>query len=118
MVKKLLREMDDDWELLVLDNASDPQYTEYLTISELAQTNSNLRYVRHEFNRMFHGNYLACFEMATAPFIMIVSDEDFANCKMIRNAIPVLKNSPNLGIYRGSISPVDGVNPRNSHIRP
>ena len=118
MITTLLPEIDSDWELLVLDNASDYEHTEYPMISDLAEQHSNLRYFRHEFNGMFHGNYVACFEMALAPYIMVVSDEDFANPEMIRNAIKALDTSTNLGVYRGSMAPMPGVHPRNSHTRP
>lgn len=117
MVQTLLPQLDADWELLVLDNASDHEHTEYPIICEMAQQHANLRYFRHEFNGMFHGNYVACFEMAAAPYIMVVSDEDFANPEMIRNALQQLEASPNLGIYRGSMAPMPGVRPRNSHTR-
>ncbi len=117
MAQTVLPTMDDDWELLILDNASNTELESYQQLQEMAIIDPRLKYVRHESNRMFQGNYLACFRLAAAPYIMIVSDEDFANSDMIRQVLPALTTLPNLGIVRGAIVPVEGVNPRNSHSR-
>jgi hypothetical protein len=77
-----------------------------------------LNYIRHEYNRGFHRNFLACFEMANSPYIMIMSDEDFANPEMIREVLPLLHEYPQVGIMRGSIAPMEGVSPKNSNSRP
>lgn len=118
MVETVLPQLDDDWELLLLDNASDPQHAEYYdAIRRMADCDPRLRYVRHEANRLFQGNYLACFEMAAAQYFMVISDEDFANPDMIRKYLPTLASQSNLAILRGSMTAMPGVTPRNSHIR-
>jgi glycosyltransferase involved in cell wall biosynthesis len=114
LVQTVLHDIDEDWELLVLNNASTSGDSEYSEIERLARRHENLRYIRHSSNGMFHGNYLACFTHAAAPFFMIVSDEDFPNPQMIRSIAPILSESPNISVYRGSIAPCPGVEPRNS----
>lgn len=113
----LLAELDPDWELLFIDNASDNELDSYQQIDALAEADGRIRYIRHDSNRRFHGNYLACFDLAEAPYIMIVSDEDFANIAMIKDVLPLLHAYPNVGIMRGSMVPVDGVKPANSYAR-
>jgi len=117
MALQILPEMDDDWELLILDNASELENEAYQKIQELSESDSRLRYIRHDVNRMMHGNFLASFNLALSPFIMLVSDEDFANTDMIRNILPLLTQFPSVGVMRGGISPVEGVKPQNSHNR-
>lgn len=65
LVQELLPDMDDDWEILVQDNASYSEVEEYRQLASLAEREPRLSYVRHPVERGFHGNYLACFEHAT-----------------------------------------------------
>lgn len=117
VAQTLLPELEHNWELLFLDNASIEEVDSYRQLEAFAAGDQRLRYVRHDKNRGFHRNYLACFEMAAAPHIMIMSDEDFANPDMIRNVLPLLQQYPTVGVMRGSIAPVEGVAPKNSHNR-
>lgn len=117
VARTLLPELDDNWELLFLDNASSSEVESYTQLAALADSDHRIRYVRHESNRGFHRNYLACFEMADAPYIMVMSDEDFANPAMIREVLPLLHNYPGVGIMRGSMTPLEGVTARNSYLR-
>jgi glycosyltransferase involved in cell wall biosynthesis len=117
VAKTLLPELDDNWELLFLDNASNSEVETYTQLAELADNDQRIRYVRHESNRGFHRNYLACFEMASAPYIMVMSDEDFANPTMIREVLPLLHSYPGVGIMRGSMIPLEGVAAKNSYQR-
>ena len=116
-VQTLLPNMDDEWELLVLDNASTQKMEMYQQISAIAKADSRLSYLRHEQNYGFHGNFLACFEKARADHIMIVSDEDLANTEMIRQILPTLLANESLAILRGSMVPLAGEEPRNAHVR-
>lgn len=117
LAKILLPDIDDDWELLFLDNCSVREMDSYKQIAELADNNPKVRYVRHETNGGFHHNFVACFEMAKAPYIMVMSDEDITNPKMIREVLPLLQQYPNVGVMRGSMIPLEGVEARNSYIR-
>ena len=118
-VKKLLPAMDFDWELVVLDNASTDGIDEYQQIHALAETHENLRYIRHQTNCFFQGNYLASLENARASYCMVVSDEDHANPEMIREVIPLLRENPRIGILRGSVAPLEpGQKPQNSFTHP
>lgn len=114
IAETLLPIMDDNWELLFLDNCSFLECPEYQTLAELAEQDPRLSYIRHPFNRQFPRNYLASFELAKAPYVMVLSDEDFANPEMIRTVIPLLHQYPTVGIMRGSIGVVEGVEGRNS----
>ena len=103
LVETTLSKMDGDWELLVLDNASNEEKAFYDQIGVMAETEPRLTYRRHSYNREFHGNYLACVDMAQAPWIMICSDEDSPHVATIRTLLPFLHANSNLGVLRGSI---------------
>jgi len=118
MVPKILPELEDDWQLLILDNASVQEVEAYRKLQDLAVTDPRFRYVRHDSNRMMHGNFLSAFHLAQSPYIMLLSDEDFANPEMIRDVLPLLYQYPGVGVMRGSIAPAEGVKPQNSHNRP
>ncbi|MBF0462506.1 MAG: glycosyltransferase [Magnetococcales bacterium] len=105
LVERLLPEMDDDWELLVLDNASHEETEFYDQIRMLAATETRLVYIRHPFNRAFHGNYLASLTTARAPWILLCSDEDWPNLATMRALLPVMRAKNNLGVLRGTVAP-------------
>lgn len=117
MATMLLPQLDDNWELMILDNASTEEADSYAKLNELAQQDHRLNYVRHEVNTFAQGNFLKALELSKSDFVMILSDEDYANPTMIRQILPAL-SLPNLGIIRGGIAPVEGMKPRNSHPRP
>lgn len=115
-VQKLLPDLADDWELLVLDNASTISLEEYRQIAGLAESDSRISYKKQQKNGGFHGNYLACFREAKADHMMIVSDEDLANPTTIKMLLPKLLSSPTLALLRGAIEPMPGCDAKNSHI--
>ncbi len=117
VAQTLLPDIDDDWELLFLDNGSTKETESYAELAAMAEKDQRLRYICHAANRGFHRNFLACFEMANSPYIMLISDEDFANPEMIREVLGLLHEYPSVGVLRGAIEPVPGVKPRNSHNR-
>lgn len=114
MVVNILPTMDDNWELLILDNASTHEADRYQKIEQFTQLDKRLRYIRHESNRGFHGNFLAAFEYARSAHIMLISDEDYANSDMIRKVLPKLQASPELAVLRGGVGALDGHKPRNT----
>lgn len=115
MILTILPNMDNNWELLILDNASDNELESYQQIEILAQLDHRLRYVRHSTNLGFHGNFLAAFDHAKSAHIMLISDEDFANLAMIRKVLPNLHARPDLAVLRGGVLPLEGQYPRNSY---
>ncbi|MBF0460512.1 MAG: glycosyltransferase [Magnetococcales bacterium] len=118
LVTATLPDMDDDWELLVLNNASPAEQTFYDQIEAMAATDPRLSYVCHAANREYHGNYLACFDHARAPWFMLCSDEDLPRLPSMRNLLPLLQAQDNLCVLRGSIVPEEGARPQNAIIWP
>ena len=110
MVESILndRKFDHSLHLLILDNASDKETAAYHEIMALAEDVPNLTYKRHEENLRFHGNYLACFKLSRSPYIMALSDEDFPVLSTIREVLPSLDASSNIGIIRGAIGSSPG----------
>ena len=68
MALQILPEMDDDWELLILDNASELENEAYQKIQELSESDSRLRYIRHDVNRMMYGNFSGVFQPGFVSF--------------------------------------------------
>jgi len=107
-----------DWEILVLDNCSTANTEGYREIELLSKSDRRVRYIRHKENFGFHGNVLASLKFANSAFLQIVSDEDYSNPRVVRDAIDTLNEFPQVGLIRGSIGAVEGMVPRNSGIYP
>lgn len=114
LVKHLIPLINEDWEILILNNASTKYQEEYLEIAEIALVEPSVNYVRHDFNQGFAGNFLACFEFANADYIQMISDEDFPNTDIISHAIEIFEEFAAVGAIRGSVAPVADGLPRNS----
>ena len=114
LVQKLLPNLKDDWELLILDNCSDKGGSYYKKIELLSKDYDKLSYIKHDSNRMFAGNFLACFDLSRSPVIMVCSDEDVPNIEFVEHSLSMIKTNSNLGLLAGSISPLEGVSPGNS----
>lgn len=107
-----------DWEILVLDNCSNQNLQGYLDIESISEKDHRLRYVKHDRNLGFHGNVLASLKFANSAYLQIISDEDYSNTEVVRDAIHTLDRFPHIGLIRGSLAPIDGMAPRNSFIYP
>jgi len=118
LVKKCLPNLNNDWELLILDNCSDRGDSYYKKIETLSQNHDQLNYIKHDSNRMFAGNFLACFDHSRSPIIMVCSDEDMPNIEFVKHSLSMMKNNLNLGLIAGSVSPLEGVTPGNSYNLP
>ena len=115
LVNTILKKLNTNCSIFVLDNASNNEKKYYKKIKKLANKHTDkLKYVRHSHNRMFHGNYLACFELSESKYSMVISDEDIPELKNIKTVLKQFKENKNLGIVRGSISTVKGVNVGNA----
>ena len=103
-VQFLLDNIQDkyNWKILVLDNGSKLELEYYLEIKELSSQHSRLEYIKHDENRFFNGNYMACITMAKTKYIMIMSDEDIPNIKNLEKLLPEIIDD-DIGVVRGSI---------------
>jgi len=113
-VNSIKNSLSNDISILVLDNASTIDTEGYQAIEELSKINPSIEYIRHDHNRLTHGNFLACFDLAKTPFIQIMSDEDFPNIAIVQESILVLEEFKNVAVLRGSIGPEEGQPGRNS----
>lgn len=114
LIKTILPYMKNGWEILLLNNNSDSEVEFYDEIKNLSLQNKYLRYIQHKNNILFHGNFLACFEKSNSQYNMILSDEDFPNMNLIEDTVNYLLQNSTIGILRGSIQPIEGVEPGNS----
>ena len=105
LVEQILADeaFDGSLHLLVADNASVLETSDYQRIRDLAEDNLNLTYIRHEKNLLAHGNFLACFREAKSQYIMMLSDEDFPLLKAVHEAVPAICADSSIGIIRGAI---------------
>ena len=106
--------IDEDWEILVLNNCSSISLEKYAEIEKISKIDPRVKYIRHSENLGFHGNILSCLKLCNSNYIQIISDEDFSNPLVVRDALKVLNEFPDVGLMRGSISAISGMQPRNS----
>ena len=97
--------------ILILDNGSNSEEDYYSKIKKLSKKNNQIDYIRHPANILFAGNYLACFELCSSDYFMIVSDEDIPKMSSIKDIIKTFKKNKKLAIIRGSIATLDNVTP-------
>ena len=110
--------IEPSWQILVLDNCSSVNLEGYREIESLSKLNQQLRYIRNTENLGFHGNVLASLKLANSEYVQIISDEDYANTKVVCDAIHTLDEFAHVGLIRGSIGPIEGMTPRNSATYP
>lgn len=108
--------IDEDWKILVLDNGSSIFLDEYAEIERISKIDSRLGYIRHPQNYGFHTNVLSCLKLCNSNYIQIIGDEDFSNPPVVRQALKMLDEFPDVGLLRGSISPIPGMQSRNGLI--
>ena len=108
-IKKLLPNLNDDWPVLVVDNASNKDRAAYREIKKLAGKSSNLFYHRHKKNGLFEGNLLSLFELVQSQFFLVVSDEDFPSIQGLSELTPFLKDNRDIGGIRASLGTLLGV---------
>ena len=116
LVNSILPDLEKNCSILVLDNASDKEKKYYKKIKELAKKNKQLKYIKHQVNRLTHGNYLACFEYSESNYIMWISDEDVLENSYVKFILKQFKKNKNLGIIRGSIKTLEGATPMQAKI--
>lgn len=104
-VNYLIPRLKKNWGILVLDNNSDVQVDEYNKIKDISKQNSQVNYIKHDQNKMFHGNFRSCFDYAKSKYVMIISDEDFVNCEGLYEQLARINKKNNLAACRPSINP-------------
>lgn len=105
LVNVLLENLQENWSILVLNNASTNGVEFYNEIENLSKINKQIDYVKHDVNRQFYGNFKSCLTHPESKYIMIVSDEDFVNFDEIKSILDELEQYENLGACRTSIAP-------------
>ena len=105
LVNILLENLQENWSILVLNNASTNGVEFYNEIEKLSKINYQVDYVKHEINRQFYGNFKSCLTYPSSKYIMIVSDEDFINFDELKSILDELEKSQNIGACRTSIMP-------------
>ena len=116
-VENILANIKSNCCVLVLDNGSSIGTEDYKKIENLAKTNEQLFYVKHETNLQVHGNFRSCFDYAKSKYIMVLSDEDFVDFNGLASVLVDLEKYDNIGICRPSIAPHEDLKiSGNSHI--
>jgi len=89
------------WELCVVDNASEPPLSEWLD----ASWHENGRIV-HEPTLGLTAARLRGFAETTAPWIVMVDDDNVLDAFYLERALQIANQHPILGAFGGSIEPV------------
>ena len=103
LVNTLLENLEKNWCVLILDNASTNGVEYYQEIHNISKVNKQVDYIKHDVNGQFHGNYLSCFKHTKTKHFMILSDEDFINHSGVKSVLEDIKLKENLGMCRASI---------------
>ena len=102
-LQSISAEFNEDWPILILDNASNNQAHDYQIIEEMSAVTSGLDYIRQAKNLLFEGNFQSMFELVQTDFFMVVSDEDEINFDFVKNLHPRLLNFGDVGAIRPSL---------------
>src|SRR3989339_480713 len=77
LVRYALPRLDAGWMLMIINNCSFNECSEYEEIARLARaTPEKLHYRCNKYNEGFNGNYLNCLRTPKSDLVMVVSDED------------------------------------------
>lgn len=114
LAQTLADQLDEQVQLLFMDNGSLQETEAYQQLQALSEQHPYIHYYRHPFNCGFNHNFLSCYRKTNAVYMMMQSDEDFANVAMIREVLPLLQQYPSVGVMRGSLATVEGAEARNS----
>lgn len=87
-LEKLLSQLTDECELLIIDNCSSNPVEDYLKGTFLANDNNfkKIRVVRNSSNIGLSANFVRCFEFATSKWLWILSDDD----PVVENALEIV----------------------------
>ena len=111
-----LNKLGSECQILILDNASVKEPEAYRAVLDKTKNISSLKYLRKNSNNQMRGNFFDCFVYSNTDYVMVLSDEDIPNNNEIKEAIIFLKNNPNIGVFKGSMTPMPSVPSKNSII--
>ena len=117
LLERILPELPETWEVLVLDNDSIHETDSYQKIADYATKLHNVNYIKHEKNCMISGNYIRAFEMASSPSMMILSDRHFPDIDTVTKHVKRLQRKPGIGIIRGGTESLPSKNNDNPMVK-
>src|SRR5438445_9575934 len=103
-VSTVLAQTFKDYELIVVDNASDDDTPQVVA----ALTDPRIRYYRNESNLGMVGNWNRCVQLAQADYVAILHDDDLWSEHYLARVVPVLDHHGNVGLVYSAAVIVDG----------
>jgi glycosyltransferase involved in cell wall biosynthesis len=103
-VSTVLAQTFDDFELIVVDNASDDDTSQVMA----ALKDKRIRYHRNESNLGMVGNWNRCVQLAQADYVAILHDDDLWSEHYLARVVPVLDRYGNVGLVYSAAFIVDG----------
>ncbi len=105
-VRSVLAQDHRELELIVADDASTDDTPQ--TCARLAAEDSRVRVVRHERNLGHARNFRCVFELATGPWFMWLSDDDWIDPRYVSRCLGVLQTDPGAVLVGGRARYYDG----------
>lgn len=95
-IESVLRQTFEDFELIVVDNASTDKTQEVVT--RYVKSDPRARYFRNASNLGMVGNWNRCLEYATGDYVKILCSDDVLDPECLQAAVEVLDSRPNVGL--------------------
>lgn len=93
LLTSILNSKNENYDILVVDNASTDNTLEYMT--QMTREYSQINYVRNEKNIGADGNFLKCYELALGEYVLLVGSDDYFEKNAIDVIIQFLETNPN-----------------------
>src|SRR5438093_10311878 len=103
-VSSVLEQTVEDFELFVVDNASDDDTSQVIA----ALKDKRIRYCRNESNLGMVGNWNRCVQLAQGEYVAILHDDDFWAEDYLARVVPLLDRHGNVGLVYSAAVVVDG----------
>jgi glycosyltransferase involved in cell wall biosynthesis len=91
LVQKLLPHLSDDLSLLIVDNNSDDDTSNYCR--ELKNSSKHVRYIKNKVNLGGAVNMLRCIEASNAKYTWLLGDDDDLDALLLLQLLDVLSES-------------------------
>src|ERR671933_240168 len=95
-IDSVLAQDHDDYELIVVDNASDDETPEVL-----ARYGDRIRAHRNERNLGLFGNFARCLELASGELVKFLAADDWLHPAFLREATALMDAHPSVAIASG-----------------
>ncbi len=114
LINSIIESGLNGFEVILLNNNSNIGNEYYDQIEKIAESNGQIRYIKHETNILFCGNFLKALKSAQTSVVLMISDEDIPNIEALKPLVQLIYENDDIGLIRGSIEPCEDSRQRNA----